>query len=185
MPTLFPDDAKSIIEALLFVANEPMPAKLIAEIINRDEEEVIALLKDVRADCERDRRGFYLVEVAGGYSYATRPEYADYVEKIVKPRLSSLSQAALETLAIIAYGQPITRSEIDEIRGVKSDSAVYTLLERGLIEEVGRKDGPGRPALFATTPGFLKYLGLKTLEDLPQLKQTEPDNEYGYEREQE
>jgi len=170
----------------LFVASEPMPPKLIAEIINRNEEEVIALLKDIKADCEREQRGFYLFEVAGGYSFATRPEYAEYIEKVVKPRLSSLSQAALETLAIIAYGQPITRSEIDEIRGVKSDSAVYTLIERGLIEETGRKDGPGRPALFDTTPGFLKYLGLRTLDDLPELQQPEHYDEpaYEYEREQ-
>jgi len=170
VPTLFPDETKNIIEAILFVASDPLPPKMIAEIITRDEEEVLAHLKDIKADCERERRGFYLAEVAGGFSFATRPEYADYVAKVVKPRLSSLSQAALETLAIIAYGQPITRSEIDEIRGVKSDSAVYTLIERGLIEEAGRKDGPGRPALFATTSGFLKYLGLKTIQDLPQLQ---------------
>lgn len=175
MPTLFPDDAKSIIEALLFVASEPMPVKMIAEIISRGEEETAALLRDIKADCEREQRGFYLAEVAGGFSYATRPEYAEYVEKIVKTRLSNLSQAALETLAIIAYGQPITRSEIDEIRGVKSDSAVYTLIERGLIEEIGRKEGPGRPVLFGTTPGFLKYLGLKTIEDLPKMQLSEAE----------
>lgn len=167
MPTLFPDDAKSVIEALLFVANEPLTIKTIASILERSPYDVDVLLKEIKADCERELRGFCLIEVAGGYSFVTRPEYAHYIEKLVKPRLNSLTQAATETLAIIAYKQPITRSEVDEIRGVKSESAISTLLERNLIEEVGRKEGPGRPILFGTTRDFLKYFGLKNLEELP------------------
>lgn len=169
MSTLFPDEAKSIIEALLFVTSEPLTVKTIAEIVERFEKEVRALLGEIKADCERDNRGFCLVELAGGYSFATRTEHSPYVEKLVKPRLNTLSQAALETLAIIAYRQPITRSEIDEIRGVKSDSVMATLIERGLIEEKGRKEVPGKPMLFGTTADFLKYFGLKSLEDLPEL----------------
>lgn len=169
MSTLFPDEAKGIIEGLLFVTNEPLTVKGIAEIIGREEETVQHLLREIKAECERERRGFCLLEIAGGYSFATRTEHAAYIEKLVQPRLNALSQASLETLAIIAYRQPITRSEIDEIRGVKSDSAVSTILERGLIQEVGRREGPGRPILYGTTPAFLKYFGLKTLDDLPEL----------------
>lgn len=170
MPILFPDDGKSIIEALLFVSNEPLTVKTIMEILERDEQEVVELLKEIKADCERDKRGFLLVEIAGGYSFATRAEYAGYIEKLVKPRLNTLSQPALETLAIIAYQQPITKSEIEQIRGVQCDSCINTILERGLIEETGRREGPGRPILYGTTPAFLKYMGLKSLADLPLLK---------------
>lgn len=179
MSTLFPDEAKSIIEALLFVSSEPLSAKNLAEIIERSEEDVLIMLREIRADCERDNRGFCLMEIAGGFLFATRTEHAPYVEKLVKPRLSTLSQAALETLAIIAYKQPITRSEIDEIRGVKSDSSVATLTERGLITDVGRKDAPGRPVLFGTTPGFLKYFGLRSINDLPDLHDEEQEDSQG------
>ncbi len=169
MNTLFPDEAKSIVEGLLFVSNEPLTPKVVAEILERNIVEITAVLKEIKADCERYSRGFCLSEVAGGYLFTTRSEHAPYIEKLVKPRLNTLSQAALETLAIIAYRQPITRSEIDEIRGVQSDSCLNTILERGLIEEAGRKEAPGRPVLFATTPDFLKYFGLKSLADLPKL----------------
>lgn len=164
---LFPDEAKNAIEALLFVANEPLSVKIIAEILERSPYDVEVLLKEIKADCEKEERGFCLLEVAGGYSFVTRPEYAPYIEKLVKPRLSTLTQAALETLAIVAYKQPITRSEIDEIRGVKSDRALNTLVERTLIQEIGRKEGPGRPIVYGTTKDFLKHFGLKNLEELP------------------
>ncbi|MCR4442902.1 MAG: SMC-Scp complex subunit ScpB [Peptococcaceae bacterium] len=180
MPTLFPDEAKSVIEALLFVSGDPLTAKDIAEILCLEEKEVLNFLKEIKADCEKERRGFCLVEVAGGFAFSTRPEHAAHIEKLVRPRLSSLSQAALETLAIIAYQQPVARSEIEEIRGVKCESAINTLLERGLIEEGGRRETPGRPILYRTTPDFLKYLGIRSLEDLPALKRIEaeePDRE--------
>jgi segregation and condensation protein B len=167
MSTLFPDDTKGIIESLLFVSNEPLTIKVLAEIVNRTENDTKQLLNEIKADCERDMRGFCLIEVAGGYSFVTRPEHSPYIEKLLKPRLSSLTQAALETLAIIAYKQPITRSEVDEIRGVKSESSLNTLFERGLIQDIGRKEAPGRPILYGTTPDFLKYLGLKNLDELP------------------
>lgn len=164
---LFPDEAKNAIEALLFVANEPLSVKIIAEILERSPYDVEVLLKEIKADCEKEERGFCILEVAGGYSFVTRPEYAPYIEKLVKPRLSTLTQAALETLAIVAYKQPITRSEIDEIRGVKSDRALNTLVERTLVQEIGRKEGPGRPIVYGTTKDFLKHFGLKNLEELP------------------
>jgi len=166
MPTLFPDEIKSIIEALLFVANEPLSIKTIAEITERSEYEVEVSLMEIKADCEREGKGFCLLEVAEGYSFVTRPEFASYIEKLVKPRLNNLTQAALETLAIIAYKQPVTKSEIDEIRGVNSDSAINTLLARSLIEDAGRKESPGRPIIYETTRDFLKYFGLKDLKEL-------------------
>jgi len=177
VPTLFPDEAKSVVEALLFVSGDPLTAQDVAGILNLEENEALAILKEIKADCEKERKGFRLVEVAGGFAFATRPEHAAYVEKLVRPRLSSLSQAALETLAIIAYKQPVARSEIEEIRGVKCDSAVSTLLERGLIEEAGRREAPGRPILYRTTPSFLKYLGLRSLEDLPAIKREEAEGQ--------
>lgn len=170
MPSLFPDDTKSIIEALLFVASEPLTIKTIADITERSEYEAEVTLKEIKAACERESRGFCLIEVAEGYSFVTRSEFAPFIEKLVKPRLNSLTQAALETLAIIAYKQPVTKSEIDEIRGVNSDSAINTLLARSLIEEAGRKEGPGRPIIYRTTKDFLKYFGLKDLKQLTENK---------------
>lgn len=167
MCTLFPEETKGIIEALLFVTNEPLAVKTIAEIIGCTNEEILYFLGEIRADCERERRGYFLQEIAGGYLFITRAEYAPYLERLLKPRLNTLTPAALETLAIIAYQQPVTKSKIDELRGVNSDSALNTLLGRVLIAEKGRQDGPGRPILYGTTPEFLKYLGLKDLQELP------------------
>ena len=169
MPTLFPEDDKSVIEALLFVSGEPLTAKTIAGILEREEQDVLLLLREIKADCEKEGRGFCLMEVAGGFAFATRAEHSAFIEKLVKPRLIALSQAALETLAIIAYQQPITRIEIEEIRGVKCDSVIHTIQERGLIEEAGRKEAPGRPIFYRTTPEFLKYMGLKSVDDLPKM----------------
>ncbi len=173
MPTLFPKDFKSVIEALLFVSGEPLSAQQIAGILEADEQDVVVLLKEIKADCERENRGFFLLEIAGGFIFSTRAEHAGYIEKLIKPRLNTLSQAALETLAIISYHQPVTRSEIEEIRGVKCDSSLNTIMERGLIDEAGRKEAPGRPILYKTTPEFLKYMGLKSLDDLPKIKKDE------------
>lgn len=170
MPTLFPEEVKSIVEALLFVSSEPLSAKEMAEVLDLEEQDVIIFLKEIKAECEREHRGFCLQEIAEGYLFVTRLEHAEYIEKLVRPRLNTLSQAALETLAIISYQQPVTRSEIEEIRGVSCESSINTILERGLIEEAGRKEAPGRPILYRTTPEFLKYMGLKSLEDLPELK---------------
>lgn len=169
MSSLFPDDTKSIIEALLFVANDPLSVKTIADIIERPQYDVEVILLEIKAECERERKGYCLIQVAEGYSFVTRPEYAPYIEKLVKPRLNNLTQAALETLAIIAFKQPVTKSEIDEIRGVNSDSALSTLLARALIEDAGRKEGPGRPIIYRTTNDFLKYFGLKNIKDLTEI----------------
>lgn len=160
--------ATTVIEALIFASSEPLKVKEIAGILGLAEETVRELIRELQQEYQEKRRGIQILEVAGGYQFLTNPDCAPYVEKLKKvPRQPTLSQAALETLAIIAYKQPITRAEIETLRGVRVDSSITTLLERGLIQEAGRKDGPGRPILYVTTNDFLKYFGLKSLDDLP------------------
>jgi len=168
MAVLFAEETKGVIECLLFVANEPVSLKTICEIAEIDKEDAQELIAELQEEYSQRRRGLQIVEIAKGYQICTRPEFASYIERLYKPQTSSgLSKAALETLAIIAYKQPITRGEIELIRGVKVDSSITTLLEKELIKEVGRKEGPGRPVLFGTTQDFLRYFGLKDLKDLP------------------
>lgn len=160
---------KSIIEGLLFMAgDEGLNIKQISEITEQRPEVIEEAMNDLRADFERSKRGLQIVAIAGMYELATLPEHAPYFEKMAySPSRSSLSQAALETLSIVAYRQPITRVEIEEIRGVKSDRAIQTLTNKGLIEEVGRAEAIGRPILYGTTKSFLDYFGLSTIKDLP------------------
>lgn len=160
---------KSIIEGLLFMAgDEGLNIKQISEITEQRPEVIEEAMNDLRADFERSKRGLQIVAIAGMYELATLPEHAPYFEKMAySPSRSSLSQAALETLSIVAYRQPITRIEIEEIRGVKSDRAIQTLTNKGLIEEVGRAEAIGRPILYGTTKSFLDYFGLSTIKELP------------------
>lgn len=166
---MFYDHVKRIIEGLLFIAGEPLSVQKLAEMLELDEENMLLLLEQLRDEYDKAERGIMVAEVAGGYQFCTRPEIAPYVEKLYKPQPVVLSQAALETLSIIAFKQPITRLEIEAIRGVKVDSALHTLLERRLIKETGRKEGLGRPILYGTTDEFLRQFGLKDLADLPVL----------------
>ncbi|EPY13890.1 segregation and condensation protein B [Paenibacillus sp. cl6col] len=160
---------KSIIEGLLFMAgDEGLNIKQISEITEQRPEVIEEAMNDLRADFERSKRGLQIVAIAGMYELVTLPEHAPYFEKMAySPSRSSLSQAALETLSIVAYRQPITRVEIEEIRGVKSDRAIQTLTNKGLIEEVGRAEAIGRPILYGTTKSFLDYFGLSTIKELP------------------
>lgn len=160
---------KSIIEGLLFMAgDEGLNIKQISEITEQRPEVIEEAMNDLRADFERSKRGLQIVAIAGMYELATLPEHAPYFERMAySPSRSSLSQAALETLSIVAYRQPITRVEIEEIRGVKSDRAIQTLTNKDLIEEVGRAEAIGRPILYGTTKSFLDYFGLATLKELP------------------
>ncbi len=160
---------KSIIEGLLFVAgDEGLEAKQIAEVIEVDTEVVVDVLKDLQADFKRKKRGIQMIEIAGTYQLTTRPEHAGYFQKLaVSPSRGTLSQAALETLAIVAYKQPITRIEVEEIRGVKSDRAIQTLVAKDLIKEVARAEVIGRPILYGTTKSFLDYFGLSSIKELP------------------
>jgi segregation and condensation protein B len=160
---------KSVIEALLFVAgDEGLEIKQIAEVLEVDNQVVQELLGELQSDYKRSSRGFQIVELAGTYQLATLPEHAPYFERLAhSPSRTSLSQAALETLAIIAYKQPITRVEIEEIRGVKADRALHTLGAKDLVHEVDRADAPGRPILYGTTKSFLDYFGLAHIRELP------------------
>lgn len=148
--------------------DEGLNIKQISEITEQRPEVIEEAMNDLRADFERSKRGLQIVAIAGMYELATLPEHAPYFEKMAySPSRSSLSQAALETLSIVAYRQPITRVEIEEIRGVKSDRAIQTLTNKGLIEEVGRAEAIGRPILYGTTKSFLDYFGLSTIKELP------------------
>lgn len=160
---------KSIIEGLLFlVGDEGLTAKQIAEVVEQPVDLVRDVVFDLKGDFERGNRGLQIVEIAGAFQLTTIPEHAPYFERLAySPSRSALSQAALETLSIIAYRQPITRIEIEEIRGVKSDRAIHTLAAKDLIEEVGRAEAVGRPILYGTTKAFLDYFGLDSLEGLP------------------
>jgi segregation and condensation protein B len=159
---------RSPIEALLFVASESLTIKQIAKLTHASEMEVAATLQRVEADFAD--RGIVLREIAGGYRFASAPAAREVVEAYLLPPKSNLSTPALETLAIVAYMQPVTKSEIEAIRGVASDSVVSTLLDRNLIAEAGRKDVVGRPMLYKTTPEFLESFGLRSLDDLPPME---------------
>lgn len=168
---------KSILEGLLFAAgDEGLSIKQLTSVLEIDEATVLSIIEDLKEEYQKKERGIDLVEVAGVYQLTTKKEHAPYLKRLMEtPMNQSLSQAALETLAIIAYKQPITRIEIEEIRGVKSERPIRTLSAKGLIQEVGREEGAGRAILYGTTKEFLEYFGLKTIEELPSL--TEIENE--------
>lgn len=168
-------DLKSIIEGLLFLAGEEgLSIKQLAEVTEQRQELINDALTDMKSSFEREGRGIQILQIAGNYQLATLPQHAHYFERLAySPSRSTLSQAALETLSIIAYRQPITRIEVEEIRGVKSERAIHTLVNKDLIEEVGRAEAIGRPILYGTTKAFLDYFGLASLKDLPDLSDFE------------
>jgi segregation and condensation protein B len=156
------------LEAILFVAEEPIPLTVLAQIAEESKDRIQATLEELAADLNAAGRGVVLREIGGGWRMYTHPDVAPYVERFVlssqQPRLT---QAALETLAIVAYKQPVTRQQVAQIRGVDSDGVMGTLQVRGLIEEVGQDPGPGQASLFSTTTRFMERLGLRSLEELP------------------
>jgi segregation and condensation protein B len=158
------------LDAILFVADEPVPLTQLAQVTETGRDVVAEALNGLRARYEKEERGFVLREVAGGWRMYTHPDVSAYVERFVlavqQPRLT---QAALETLSIIAYKQPVSRQQISAIRGVDSDGVVTTLENRGLVHEVGRDPGPGQAILYGTSPLFLERMGLRDLQDLPPL----------------
>jgi segregation and condensation protein B len=179
-------ELKFILESLLFSAQKPLSVKELREVLanaaeaedadatakslkKTKDEEVIAALEQLAAEHETAARSYRLACVAGSWQFVTQPEFAPWLKALVgvKIRPSRLSQPALETLAIIAYRQPITRAEIEQIRGVNVDGTMQTLMERGLVESVGRAEVVGRPNTYGTTAMFLEYFGLRGLEDLP------------------
>ena len=159
------DELKRVLECLLFVASEPLSEKRLSEISEGELLQVRVLLGELAEDyCER---GFQLRQMAGGWRFITQASYAAYIEKLYRPKIQQLSRAAMESLAIIAYKQPVTRAEVAAIRGVDVDGVISTLLDKRLIQDVGRRLGPGRALLYGTTEEFLAFFGLNSLEDLP------------------
>jgi len=163
-------DIKRALEAIIMVADTPVPTDMLAQLTGLPADRVEAILVELGAEYARDERGFQLVRVAGGWRYQSHPGQAPYIEQFVlEGQSAKLSAAALETLAIVAYKQPISRAQIASIRGVGVDSVVRTLEQRGYIGEVARDPGPGQAVMFGTTPEFLMKMGLDSLSQLPSI----------------
>lgn len=163
-------EIKSAIESMLFVSGEPLALRELSNNLGLKEKNVEEILNEMSNEYEDKNRGIRLISINGGYQLVTKSENSDFVQKLLKKnKKHSLSQASIESLAIIAYKQPITRIDIDEIRGVKSESAITRLIERGLIKDIGRLEVPGRPILYGTTDEFLRQFGLQTIKELPSL----------------
>jgi segregation and condensation protein B len=166
---------KPILESLFFISDSPIRLETLVEILpESNEEAILEGIRQIQAEYEDPSKGIELTEIAGGYQFRTKPSWAGWVNRLKKAKAVKLSQAALETLAIVAYRQPIIRPAIEEIRGVDSGSVLHTLLEKGLIKTMGRKDLPGRPIVYGTTKTFLELFSLNTLSDLPTLKEIQP-----------
>lgn len=164
-------NTKAVVEALLFASDNPVTLQQIKNVLdNLDSNEIQAIIKELGIEYEQSNRGMRIIEVAGGYRIVTAPNLAPFLKKLYKARhVDKLSKPALETLAIIAYKQPITRSEIESIRNVNIDGMMSSLSDRNLIRVVGRKKAPGRPKVYGTTRQFLEHFGLKSLEELPKI----------------
>jgi segregation and condensation protein B len=164
------EEVARAIEAIVLVAEDPVPPALLAQLLEIGLEEVERICAELAAGYEVDGRGFVLVRIAGGYRFQSHPDLAPYVERfVVEGQSTRLSSAALETLAIVAYKQPLSRAQISAIRGVDVDAVVRTLAQRGYVTEVGRDPGPGQAVLFGTTQQFLEKLGIDSLDQLPPL----------------
>ena len=175
---MFYHHLKGPIEAMLFAAGDPLKPERISELLDVPVEHVAELLRELQEDMAGSERGICLLQVAGGYQLCTKPELAAVVEKLAAFQDPKLSGPALETLSIIAFKQPVTRQDVEYIRGVQSDGVINTLVERRLVKEVGRKETIGRPLLFGTTDEFLSCFGLNSLDELPALPESvEPGKE--------
>jgi segregation and condensation protein B len=172
-PVLPAAEVRAVLEALIYVSPHPLTPRDIEKVLGGvDKKEWQAALEEIRADYARDGRGLQLVDVAGGFQITTRPEYNDWVRELLDPKAPTrLSVQALETLAVIAYKQPVTLPEIIDLRGVKSGGVIKTLLEKRLIRITGRKEVVGRPMLYGTTREFLLHFGLKDVGDLPRIEE--------------
>ncbi|GAB6182545.1 SMC-Scp complex subunit ScpB [Thermodesulfovibrio hydrogeniphilus] len=174
---LFKDQIKSIIEALLFVSEKPISIKILQSLLNISERDIKEIIQELMDDYKLRNGGIIIINIEDSYQMVTNPEYGEWVKIFKKLNNSNkLSEQALETLAIIAYKQPITKAEIEKIRGVNSDYAIKTLLEKKLIKIVGKKEVPGRPFMYGTTKEFLKLFGISSLKELPELSQFEKIN---------
>ncbi|MDW3218765.1 MAG: SMC-Scp complex subunit ScpB [Acidimicrobiales bacterium] len=172
------DHIPPAVEAILLVAEDPMPPELLAQLVGASPDEVVEVCDTLAREYEVDGRGFVLAKVAGGYRYQTATEQAPYVERYVLDGQSSrLSAAALETLAVVAYKQPVSRNQIASIRGVNVDGVMRTLQQRGYVDEVARDPGPGQAVLYGTTPTFLERMGLDSVSELPPLGEFFPGSD--------
>ena len=160
---------KAVINCLLFVSSQPVTSAELAKLSELDIDVVEYVIQQLRDTYTRESLGIDIVKIEEGWQLCTKPDYAQFVEKVFPSRSRGLSYAALETLSIIAYKQPVTRIEIEEVRGVKVEGVLQTLLDRELIEEKGRKEAPGKPILYGTTTEFLRSFKLQSLQDLPEL----------------
>ena len=178
LDTLNPNSLKGALEAMLLVSSDPVSASALAKLLDVTPGEVASLLAELKVEYEEANRGFQLREVAGGWRLFTHPAYHEQVEALVLSwDTQRLSQAALETLAVIAYHQPVTREMVKGIRGVNSDGVISSLVEKGLVREMGRDPQRGQAIIYGTTNAFLEKFGLKSTRELPDLEQFAPDEE--------
>ncbi|MBM6755885.1 SMC-Scp complex subunit ScpB [Collinsella tanakaei] len=176
LETLDPSSLKGALEALLLVSSDPVSASALASVLNVAPGEVASLLAELKVEYEERNRGFQLREVAGGWRLFTHPAFHEQVERFVLSwDTQKLSQAALETLAVIAYHQPVTREKVKGIRGVNSDGVISSLVDKGLVREMGRDPQRGQAIIYGTTTAFLEKFGLRSIRDLPDLEQFAPD----------
>jgi len=169
-------EKRSLMEALLLYSGEPLTLPALKGFTEIDESEIKKIMEGVIFDYGNSDGGVLVAEIAGGYQMITNPRYAQWIKKMRGTEASRLSMPALETLAIIAYRQPIIKTEIDQIRGVNADGVIKTLLDKRLVKIIGKKEAPGRPLLYGTTKEFLQYFGLKDLLELPTLKDMERED---------
>ncbi len=178
------ESKQHVVEALLFASDEPLSIPQIIDILKSaedsgpklrlKEDEVLAIIRELNAEYVKAGRSFRIIQVAGGFQFATMPDFAEWLGRLVKERAKrKLTQAVIETLSVIAYKQPITKPEIEAIRGVNADYAIQKLLERGLVTIIGRAASAGRPLLYGTTADFLKHFGLNDLSELPKPREIE------------
>ncbi|MGM0471461.1 MAG: SMC-Scp complex subunit ScpB [Bacillota bacterium] len=165
------EDKQGLIEALLFTATKPLQIKELQSVTDLSKSQLKDIIADLIDEYQSPDRGLELLQVNQGYQLQTKPDYQEQIEKLHQPEVSnSLTQASLETLTIVAYKQPVTRTEIEEVRGVNVSKSLKTLQQRGLVEELGTKETIGNPIIYGTSEEFLEYFGLDDLDDLPQPK---------------
>lgn len=165
---------KSAVESMMFTWGEPLEAKMVADVLNISREDAYELFKELQAEYEQEGRGIVIREVNKAFQFVTREENADYVRRLCTPvKAKKLTQSALEVLAIIAYKQPVTKGEMEAIRGIKCDRVVEGLMKKNLVAEVGRSTAIGRPLLYGTTDVFLKNFGFASLKELPDIEDIE------------
>ena len=171
-------EIKSIIESLLFTWGDPLSLGDISDVLELDKKSLQEIMSEMIDDFNFNRRGIQITQVNDKYQLSTRPEHFEWIKKLCTPRVNkTLSNAALETLSIIAYKQPITKAEVEAIRGVKCDKSLNTLIEKNLVKEIGRLERTGKPIIYGTTDDFLKSFGLSTLEALPTLDEDNSEEE--------